>query len=92
MGCHATAASEALSLAESLDLSLDKEGNLLPLLERSWGASKILTRCGNEISKVNGDFYSKEIETSSAPLKNLVKDLKIIDRTARLNDLGKFSC
>jgi 3-hydroxyisobutyrate dehydrogenase-like beta-hydroxyacid dehydrogenase len=51
VGIHATAAAEAFSLADSLNLDLKKSGSLLPLLEKSWGCSKVLMRCGNEIGK-----------------------------------------
>jgi 3-hydroxyisobutyrate dehydrogenase-like beta-hydroxyacid dehydrogenase len=36
VGCHATASSEALALADSLNLSLKEDGTLLPLLANSW--------------------------------------------------------
>ena len=78
VGIHATAAAEALSFAESLNLNLNAENMLLPLLKESWGSSKVLNRCGAIISQqCNGNFTDQSLENSGAPLKNLVKDLKV---------------
>jgi 3-hydroxyisobutyrate dehydrogenase-like beta-hydroxyacid dehydrogenase len=87
VGIHATAAAEALSYADSLNLSLGKEGKLLPLLEQSWGCSKVLLRIGHVLAENNGSFESKGLESSEAPLRNLVKDLKIIGKSADANHL-----
>ena len=87
VGIHATAAAEALSYADSLNLSLGKEGKLLPLLEQSWGCSKVLLRIGHVLAENKGSFESNGLESSEAPLRNLVKDLKIIGKSADANDL-----
>ena len=42
---------QALALAESLQLSLDEEGTLLPLLARSWGKN-VLRRGTQPPSKI----------------------------------------
>ena len=65
VGVHATAAAEALSFAESLDLNLNEENMLLPLLQESWGSSKVLTRCGAIIAhQCQGNFTDSSLENS----------------------------
>lgn len=86
VGIHATASSEALALAKALDLDLGPDSKLLPLLAESWGQSRIFERNGSVIASANGDFASRELESSSAPVRNIVKDLEIIINAAS-NDL-----
>ena len=86
VGVHATASSEALALAKALDLDLGPGSKLLPLLAASWGQSRVLERNGAVIASADGDFASRDLESSGAPLRNLVKDMEIIIDAAR-NDL-----
>ena len=83
VGIHATASSEALALAKALDLDLGPNGKLVPLLAKSWGQSRVLERNGAVIAAAGGDFASRDLESSQAPLRNLVKDMEIIIDAAR---------
>jgi hypothetical protein len=70
VGSHALAASEGLLLAERL--GIDDTPALLTLLGRSYGNSTILQRCG----KLLVDGTPKDLATSGAALRNLVKVLR----------------
>ena len=93
VGVHATGASEALALAKALGLELSADDSaaagggyarppLLELLSRSWGDSKVLQRCGEQISAAGGNFSDSSLETSGAPLRTLVKDLQLVKSAA----------
>merc|ERR1712166_930924 len=76
VGAHAAAATEALQMAKQLGLKdFDK---LLEVLGNSWGQSKILLRCGGLISESEKKGDPTTLETSGAPLRNLVKDLDFV--------------
>lgn len=80
VGSHALAASEGLLLAERL--GIDDTPALLTLLGRSYGNSTILQRCG----KLLVDGTPKDLATSGAALRNLVKDLRIIHAASGHDD------
>ncbi len=72
VGVHTLATCEAYTLARKAGVDLEK---LTYILERSWGQSRMVERNAPNI-------ISRNFGPSSAPLRNLLKDLKII------NELG----
>ena len=85
VGIHSVAANEALVFSKKLGL---RNLNLLNnLIKDSWGHSKIFERCLGVLNDVDYNVFSKELEHSGAPVKNLCKDLKIIINEARENDI-----
>lgn len=82
VGCHAAASCEALRLGKELGIKdLDQ---LLAVLSKSWGQSKILARCGGLIANAETKGDPDSLKVSGAPLRNLHKDLKFVE--------GVFSC
>jgi 3-hydroxyisobutyrate dehydrogenase-like beta-hydroxyacid dehydrogenase len=68
VGVHTAASCEALLLAERAGVDLEK---LVAVLMRSWGSSRMLERNAPYIR-------TRRFEGTGAPLRNIVKDLKII--------------
>jgi 3-hydroxyisobutyrate dehydrogenase-like beta-hydroxyacid dehydrogenase len=73
VGVHTIACAEALALAQGLGVDGEK---LLQVLQRSWGQSRVLERNGPRV--VGGDWGP-----SATPVRNLRKDLGLIDAAAR---------
>jgi D-erythronate 2-dehydrogenase len=85
VGIHSVAANEALVFSKKLGL---RDLNLLnDLIKDSWGYSKIFERCLSVLNDVDYNVFSKELEQSGAPVKNLCKDLNIIINEARENGI-----
>lgn len=77
VGVHSLASCEALLLARNVGVDLEK---LIHVLERSWGASRMLERNAPNI-------ISESFGPSAAPIRNLDKDLSIIQAMAKENGL-----
>jgi 3-hydroxyisobutyrate dehydrogenase-like beta-hydroxyacid dehydrogenase len=73
VGVHTIACAEALALAQGLGVDGEK---LLSVLQRSWGQSRVLERNGPRV--VGGDWGP-----SATPVRNLLKDLGLIEAAAR---------
>jgi 3-hydroxyisobutyrate dehydrogenase-like beta-hydroxyacid dehydrogenase len=73
VGVHSIACAEALALAQGLGVDGEK---LLQVLQRSWGQSRVLERNGPRV--VGGDWGP-----SATPVRNLRKDLGLIEAAAR---------
>jgi len=72
-GVHSLACCEALLLGARSGLDLEK---LIPLVSSSWGASKMFERNAPIIAR-------DELGPSSVPVRNLVKDLRMVVEQAR---------
>jgi 3-hydroxyisobutyrate dehydrogenase-like beta-hydroxyacid dehydrogenase len=70
VGVHSVAACEALLIGERA--GVDRE-RLLRVLSSAWGQSRMLERIAPAVRE-------RRLEPSGAPLRNLLKDLGIIDR------------
>jgi 3-hydroxyisobutyrate dehydrogenase-like beta-hydroxyacid dehydrogenase len=68
VGVHTLAACEGLALARRAGADLEK---VLEVLRNSWGQSRMLERNGPPI-------LERQFGPSAVPLRNLLKDLKII--------------
>eukprot|EP00039_Didymoeca_costata_P024225 m.9675 g.9675 ORF g.9675 m.9675 type:complete len:631 (+) comp4112_c0_seq2:149-2041(+) len=80
VGSYAASSAEAMQLAKQFHLkSLDQ---LLYVLSKSWGQSRVLQRCGAAIASAENASNPALLNESGAPLRNLVKDLVFVKSAA----------
>lgn len=77
VAANAQGAAEGLALARALGCDLE---TLLPLLNGAWASSTMLARSGARLLET--DPAQLAFEASAAPLRNFVKDLKLIQDAA----------
>ena len=85
VGIHAAAACEAMTMARSLGIK--DLAPLLELLDRSWGNSFILQRVGAVLLEAQRSADDGVLMTSGAPIRNLKKDMGIVDGAAEATGL-----
>ena len=81
---HAQAASEAIVLAETMGLGLETP-KLLDMLKDSWGQSKILELAFQDYINAQKNGWDT-LDSSPAPLRNLVKDMACVQKEFISND------
>jgi len=85
VGIHAAASCEALLLGKRLGIT--DFGLLLSVLDKSWGQSRILARCGNFIGEVEEKQDPSVLDNGGAPMRNLLKDLQFVQTAAEATAL-----
>jgi len=85
---HAQAASEAIVLAETMGLGLQTP-KLLDMLKDSWGQSKILELALQDYINAQKNGWHT-LDSSPAPLRNLVKDMACVQKEFITDDDKKL--
>lgn len=87
-GVHTLASCEAMALIKALELK--NPNAVLELLSSAWGNSRLLQRCGSLIAAAeqSSNDTQTELSDSDCPLRNLLKDITIIQQTAKSVNLN----